>query len=124
MNDLVVLIDILSTKIVKFMLFIIAAKFVTKRVGIKSLDRLLMKIHKPAGYILVMAGLIHMVFSFRLIITTPIIVYVLGFISFLAIIASIMTYVLRKKLGKHWLMWHRIMTLIAIITVILHPMLR
>lgn len=124
MNDLVVLIDILSTKIAIFMLFIVVAKFVTKRVGIKSLDRLLMKIHKPAGYILVIAGLIHIVFSFRLISTTPIIVYVLGFISFLAIIASITTYVLRIKLGKHWLIWHRIMTLIAIITVILHLMLR
>jgi hypothetical protein len=67
MNDLVVLIDGLSAKIAMLMLFIVVAKFVTKRIGLKSFDRLLMKIYKPAGYILVMAGLIHIVFSLRMI---------------------------------------------------------
>ncbi|MHB8075615.1 hypothetical protein [Desulfosporosinus fructosivorans] len=120
MSYLIMLINMLSVKIAICAFFIVVAKFVTKRVGIQSVDRWLMNIHKPAGCVLFVAGLIHMVFSFHVVSTTPIIGYVLGFICMFAIIALIATCVLRRKLGEHWLVWHRIMTAIAITTVILH----
>ncbi|SHI21809.1 hypothetical protein [Desulfosporosinus lacus] len=120
MSYLMMLINILSAKIAICAFFIVVAKFVTKRVGIKSVDRLLMTIHKPAGYVLVVAGLIHMVFSFQVVSTIPIIGYVMGFICMFAIIALIATCMLKRKFGEHWLVWHRIMTAIAISTVILH----
>lgn len=120
MSNLMMLINMLSANIAICAFFIVVAKFVTKRVGTKSVDRFLMNIHKPAGYVLVVAGLIHMVFSFHLLGTTPISGYVLGFIGMFAILALIATCVLRRKLGEHWLVWHRIMTAIAISTVILH----
>lgn len=120
MSNLIILINMIAANIAIGAFLIVIAKFVTKRVGIKYVDRFLMKIHKPASYVLVVAGLIHMVCSFHVIGTTPIFGYVLGFISMFAIIALIATWMLRRKLGKHWLVWHRILTVIAISTVILH----
>ncbi|MBI4857217.1 MAG: hypothetical protein HY818_10820 [Acetobacterium woodii] len=42
----------------------------------------------------------------------------------LVIIASIVTFVLKKKLSKKWIVWHRVMTVIALVTLILHAMIK
>lgn len=112
MTDLIAGIDIIKAKLAMVTFFIIVAKFITKHIGAKSVDRFLMMIHRPAGYILVIAGVIHMVLSFRVFSTTPIIVYILGFVCLLAIIASIVTFVM-KKIGGKWLVSHRVMTVIS-----------
>lgn len=123
MTDIIAIIDIMAAKIAMFAFLIVAAKFVTKHIGAKTADRLLMKIHRPAGYVLAVTGLIHGVLSFRIFSTTPVIVYILGFICMLAILAAIATFFLKNKLGNKWLIWHRITTVIALVTLVLHPML-
>lgn len=124
MGDLLTVIDLLAAKVAQLAFMIVAAKFVTKRIKNKTADRFLMRIHRPAGYVLAVAGLIHGVLSFRIFSTTPIIVYILGFICFFAILAAIATFIFKMKLGNRWLLWHRITTVVALVTLILHPILK
>lgn len=123
MADIIATVDIMVAKIAMISFLIVVAKFVTKRVGAKSADRFLMKIHRPAGYILAVTGLIHSVLSFCVFSTTPIMVYILGIVCTLSILAAIATFIFRKKLVKKWLLWHRITTVIALVTLVLHLML-
>lgn len=121
-TDIVKTVDFLTSNISVLAFLIVAAKFVTKRIGNKSVDRFIMKVHRPVSYVLVLTGLIHGVASFREFDTTPIMAYILGGICLLAIAAAIATYVLRK-LGGQWLFLHRISTAIALITLLVHPQL-
>ena len=123
MADIIMIADKLTAKVALLALLIVAAKFITKRIGAKKADRLLMKIHRPAGYILVAAGLTHGLLSFRILSITPALVYVLGFICLFAILAAIMTFLLKDKLSKKWLIWHRFTTVIVLVTLVLHPMM-
>lgn len=123
MKDLIMIIDLMSAMAAMVAFFIVIAKFITKRIKAKKADRFLMKIHRPAGYVLVVTGLIHGMFSFRVFNTTPVIVYILGFICLLAIVAAIATFFLKKKLGKKWLIWHRVTTIIALLALVAHVML-
>lgn len=123
MADIITIINMLAANVAMITFLIVAAKFVTKRIGPKTADRLLMKIHRPAGYILAVTGLIHGVLSLRVFNTMPVMVYILGFICMLAILAAIATFILKHKLGNKWLIWHRVATVIAFAALILHPML-
>lgn len=66
MYDLIKLINSYSEKIAICALFIIVIILFVKKIGIKSLDSLLTKIIKPAVYVLLASGLIHIVFSLRM----------------------------------------------------------
>lgn len=121
--DLVQNIDMFAANLALLSFFIVAIKFISKRAGWKKLDVFLMKAHRPVGYVLLSAGIIHTVLSFRDISTTPIAVYALGIVCTLSIAAAILTYVFRKKLGKKWLFWHGAVTVIALVTLIAHPVL-
>ena len=123
MVDMIMIADKMTAKVALLALLIVVAKLITKRIGTKKADQFLMKIHRPAGYILAAAGLAHGILSFRIFSTTPVIVYILGFICLFAIVAALVTFFLKKKLGKGWLIWHRITTVIALITLVLHPMM-
>ncbi|MEL7659402.1 hypothetical protein [Acetobacterium wieringae] len=124
MIQLIMGIDALCAKLAMLALVIVSAKFVSKRIKIKVLDRFLMNVHRPAGYVLVGTGVIHMVLSFSQVSTTAVLAYVVGFISLVAIIAAILAFYKKNKVGGRWIVWHRIFTVIAMITVVLHPMLR
>lgn len=115
--------DMFAANLAQLTFIIVAIKFITKRTGWKKIDILLMKIHRPAGYVLLGTGLVHTVLSFRNVSTTPIMVYVLGMLCILSIAAAVMTFVFRKKFGKSWLFWHRAATVIALVTLVAHPML-
>jgi hypothetical protein len=100
---------------------LVIAKFITKRLKNKAVDLFLMKIHRPASYVLIAMGLLHGILSFFTFDIGFIPVYILGFICLLAIAAAMATYIFRKKLGARWLIWHRITTIIAFVAFVLHP---
>lgn len=79
----------LAAKLAQIAFSIVAVKFITKRTGAKRLDALLIKIHRLTAHVLLGAGMIHMVLLFRNISKTPIMVYNLGIIGILSIIAAI-----------------------------------
>jgi len=82
MTELITIIDLLAAKVAQLAFIVVVVKCISKRFKNKTANRFLMKIHRPAGYVLAASGLIHGVLSFRLFTTTPMIVYILGFICF------------------------------------------
>ena len=123
MPSTLMIISTLSAKLAELALFILLAKFITKRIGAKKLDAKLMKIHKPATYVVVIAGVIHMCTSFSSFETLGIMPYLLGFVCLLSIIGAVLSFVKRKDIGKRWVVWHRACSLLALVTLFLHPIL-
>lgn len=120
--DIIMILDKVSAKIALLLLMLVVLKFVTKRLHLKKADRFLMKIHKPASWGLIVAGLVHMFASFRCLSEVGIVPYIVGGISILSIIGAIYTFRLRKT-DKKWLFYHRVLALAALVTCGLHPML-
>lgn len=104
------------------LLLVVSLKFVTKRLHIKKVDIQLMKIHKPASDALITLGVVHMFTSLFYFSMADILTYVVGLFSLLAMIGAIFTFKMRKKHTK-WLVYHRVLTIVAIITCIAHPII-
>lgn len=121
MTTIIIGIDSLTAKLAMLSLLIIVAKFVTKRTSFKKLDAQLMKIHKPSTYLLLITGSIHMLTSFIYLDRLGILPYVLGFVCMFSIIGAFVSFLKRKELGGKWLFWHRVFSIIAIVTLIIHP---
>lgn len=114
--------DALTSKIALIALLLIVVKFLSKRIGSKKIDARLMKIHRPASNILLIAGLIHTATSFVYIQDVSFLSYLIGFICMASIICAVVTFV-KKDRFKHWLAIHRIASLVAIITLFVHAKL-
>lgn len=120
MTSIIMGIDSLTARLAMLTLFIVLIKFITKRTGPKKLDTKLMKIHKSATYVLLVTGIIHMCTSFVYLNRLGIFPYLLGFICLFSIIGAALTFIKRKEIGKKWLFWHRIFSLIALVTLFIH----
>ncbi len=120
MREIIMEIDFLTAQLAFLALLIVLAKFITKRMGNKKLDIRLLKIHKPATYILVVASIIHMFTSFVYFDELGVMPYLIGFISFLSIIGAAYTFIKRKKFGKEWLFYHRVLSVVSVITLVAH----
>lgn len=123
MTTLITGIDSLTVKLAMLTLFIVLAKFITKRMGFKKLDAQLMKIHKPSTYILLITGTIHMFTSFIYIDRLGILPYILGLVCLLSIIGAAASFIKRKTIGEKWLFWHRIFSITALVTLFIHPII-
>ena len=80
-----------------------------------------MKLHKPVGYLTAIAGITHMVCAVRAIAVTPVWVYIFGTLSIVSIILAICAS--RRKTNK-WLFWHRAFSAVAVISIVMHWLLR
>ncbi len=124
MTSIIMEIDSIAANLAMLTLFIVLAKFITKRTGPKKLDTKLMKIHKPSTYVLLITGIIHMFTSFVYLDRLGISPYILGFVCLFSIIGAALTFIKRKKIGKKWLFWHRTCSIIALVTLFVHPILK
>lgn len=107
--------------IVTTILFVLTIiKFISNRLKWKKADQLLLKSHKVTGIILIIVAVIHLVTSFKLYETRPLIIYILGFLAIICIIVVAASYFLRKKLGSKWIKIHKIGTMLVIVLVISH----
>ena len=79
-----------------------------------------MRIHKTADYIMVGASLVHMICSFRAFSTTTIWVYVLGALSIVAAILAFTAF----KWHKKGLKWHRLFSIISVVAMLGHLILK
>lgn len=124
--DIVRSLDFIACHVALLLLLVVILKFVTKRLHLKKADVYLMKIHKPASHALVIAGVIHMFTSLQYLSSVGILSYVasyvVGLISLIAMIGAIYTFRMRKSNAKR-LFYHRVLTVIAIIACLVHPML-
>ncbi len=120
MREVIITIDKITANVAFIALFIVLAKFITKRMGRKKLDIRLMKIHRPATNVLVVTSIIHMFTSFVYLNELGIIPFILGFISLASIIVAALTFTKRKIFGRKWLFYHRVFSLISLITLLAH----
>lgn len=107
--------------IVTTILFVLTViKFITKRMKFKKIDELLMKTHKITGIMLIIVAMIHLVTSFSLLETRPLIIYIVGILSLFCMMVVALSYFFRKKLGLKWIIVHRVATLVIIVLIISH----
>lgn len=128
MEIIIMIVDGLATKLAVLAFILVVIKALTKKMtktGQKTafkLDGYMMKIHRPAGYVLIGAGIIHGILSLRMITDYSIIVFITGLLCLLSCFGAIAGFMYRKKLAnvKNWLIIHRFMTFTAIVTLVIH----
>ncbi|WP_167955267.1 FMN-binding protein [Anaerosporobacter faecicola] len=99
---------IITGYVLLLLLAILCMKFFAKRLGWKKLDRALYRIHKPVAYIAGGVTLLHLVLTFRVFYTRPLILYIGGIAMLVVGILIGLFYVRRKQLGKRWLLFHQV----------------
>ncbi len=104
----------------------VVAKFITKRFKrytlIKKADIALMKIHKPAAFILIVFGAFHGILSIINFHEFGMLPNILGTIGLLSCIASTAFFYLKKRLRipKIWIFHHRSYAVVALVALIGH----
>lgn len=120
------LISLLAAWIATTCAALTAFRYISKKN--KKLNKAFHKIHIPLGIVLIIAGLIHgllagnpanvslkdisigqVLFSFNM-----------GTVCFILAVALAVTYLLRKKLKKKWMTFHRILTVLFILSIVIH----
>jgi uncharacterized protein with FMN-binding domain len=88
-----------------------------KNLYLLALNKNLRKHHKLLGILLVITGLIHGLFSSQSILS-----FSLGTIAWIVSVLLGLNWMTRKKLSKYkgWIYYHRILTLVFILTIVLH----
>lgn len=118
------MIDRLAAMLTFLGLFLVVAKMGTKRLKLKIADSVLMKLHKPVGYLAIICGIIHMVCSFRGFWTNSIWTYVFGTLSIISICLVIFMFKPNGENYQRHLKQHGMISIIAVITMVLHLALR
>ena len=111
-----------------FFMIVTILKFVARKFGNDETNKFFRKIHKQIGIAMVVAGLLHGIFAGNPSWSTlgdfavaPILfTFNWGTVLLLLSIALGVTFVLRKKLKKHWMTAHRVLTIVAMIVFVLH----
>lgn len=70
--DYIFMIDKLTAQLAFIGFLLVITKLITKRQTLGKADAMLMKLHKPAGYLTASAGIIHMICSFKVFATESI----------------------------------------------------
>lgn len=89
-------------------------KKLSKSTGISRVNRLLRKQHKPVGIAAIILAVVHGILSFQFF------GFNTGTACFAVMLVLLLSYLLRRKLKKHWLPLHRWLTLALWILIILH----
>lgn len=127
MNSIETIYTVLSIISVLSLLTIIF-KFISKRLKNRKilffdkLDKLLAKVHKHAAISLIVTGLLHGAMTLTRITDFGAEPYILGTLCLLSCIASAGCFYLKKRFKKikHWVVYHRIFTVIALVTLVWH----
>lgn len=106
--------------ITTILLLLTVAKFITKRLKFKKVENLLSKSHKITGIMLIIVAFVHLIISFSLFETRPLIVYILGVVALVCMLVVAGSYFFRKKLGNKWIKIHRYGSLIILVVIALH----
>lgn len=117
-------IDFLSAQMATICFLAVMAKFITKRLKSKKVDTVLMKLHRPAGYLTVIFAAVHMTCSLKAVGETVVWAYFFGMLSFSSIILAIFVFKRSSRNSKDWLLWHRVFSAIAMIAIGLHLVCR
>ena len=97
-----------------------AAKFVTKRMHRPSLDHAAMQAHKVASLVLYVMCAIHIANVWPLRAERPVAMIVLGIVMAAAVLATLLSHIFAKRLGRKWLPVHRIAAATIAICLVFH----
>lgn len=86
-----------------------------KQSWINRLNRRLRKMHIPLGIALAVSAFVHAIFS-----STGILTPIWGALCLIFLILTCLTWFFRKKKGFNFMKWHRILTVVFLITFVLH----
>lgn len=120
MNSTLIMLDRFASFIAFVGFLFVIAKFLTKRLSKQKSDSVMMKLHRPVGYLTVAAGFIHMICSTVYFASTPFRIYVFGTLSIISMILAIVMFHLNRRCPGKWLLWHRTFCVIALVTLVLH----
>lgn len=101
-------------------LLLIVIKFLTKRLHLKKVDKIIAKIHGKLWYILIVAVVIHMVLALFIFDSRPLYIYILGALATVCIVLAAASYIFRKQLGKKWITCHRVIAVVLCLVVVVH----
>ncbi len=99
---------------------LMVAKFATKRLPFKKMDRIFLKFHKVSSIVLLLLAIVHMVLSIQLLKQRPISLFLLGILLLLCIAVCSLSHIFKKKLGKKWIVIHRFAALLMCVCLIGH----
>lgn len=122
--NVIFMIDFLSAQMASMCFWAVMAKSITKRLKGKRMDAILMKLHRPAGYLTVLFATVHMACSLKAMGETAIWAYLFGMLSFFSMILAIIMFKKKSRNPKCWLLWHRVFSVIAMIAIGLHLVCR
>lgn len=122
------LISKITAWITVFFAAVSAFKYIARKSGNKKLNRLFHRIHIPAGWCFLCFGLLHGLLagniadsSLREIsIGTVLFTFNWGTVCLICAALLALTYLLRRKLKKHWMPLHRALTVLLITLLVLH----
>lgn len=100
-----------------------AAKFVTKRLPFKRLDKFALKFHRISGIALIVVSVVHIATVWGLLRQRPVGMLVVGIAIALCALIAALSRVFKKKLGKRWLYVHRTVSVIICIALVIHIVL-
>lgn len=102
---------------------VLLSKFFTKRAKGNRLDKLMIRIHKPLGVLLIVVGIIHLILTWSLLKQRPISMFIFGFIMIGCAFLLFISYLFRKKLKEKWIIIHRVLSLVLFICLIAHTII-
>ena len=111
---------VISAWLSVILLIMVVGKFLTKRIGVRKLDKLMMKYHKLFTKILIITSIIHGVCSFSHFTMRSIPAYVLGVMSLAGIIIARFSMEIHRGKKEKWLRHHRIFATASLIALIVH----
>ena len=106
--------------ILAVLFLIVCLKFITKRCHLKNVDRVMLKIHRVLGVLLLISAVLHMVLVLPLIRQRPIGMYIAGGVMIICALAAGGSFCFRIKLKKKWILIHRGAALLFLLLLIFH----
>ena len=98
---------------------VLAAKWITRKLHFEKVDKFLMRIHKKASVIFLIACVLHIVFAIPVFKTRSIYVLLTGIGAIVAVLLLIIfCHVMKDNTVKLW--WHRILTIVIFFFIICH----
>lgn len=111
----------MTTGIILAVLSIISCSaFLTKRIHDPKISRLLRLGHKILGLIIVLTAIVHMFLVWPLLQQRPLLMFVLGAVMTGCAILLMVSYLLRKRLKRRWIVIHRSLALIMLLCMVAH----
>lgn len=110
------------------LLIFTALKYVTRRRGTASINRFFRKYHILAGILMIITSFLHGIFAGNEITTTfkdmqiasKFFTVNLGTACFVVTLLLWFTYLLRKQLKKRWMIFHKGLTVLLILLIVVH----